>query len=65
MKLIRSIPMQARLCKTNRGVEARCPCHGHLVGILIEPGVLEIKCGKRGIVRVTTKEGVPIEKKVA
>ncbi|MBK8231997.1 MAG: hypothetical protein IPK72_15790 [Candidatus Eisenbacteria bacterium] len=54
--------MQARLYKTIRGVEARCPCHGHLIGILVEPGVLEIKCRNGVVVRVSTKGGVTIDK---
>jgi hypothetical protein len=36
----------ARLTWTARGLEVRCPAHGHLLGILIGPAQLQIKCGR-------------------
>jgi hypothetical protein len=47
----------ARLCSSPRGIEVRCPCHGHLLGILIKPGILEMKCRGSSLVRVETKGG--------
>lgn len=34
----------AKLIPSVRGVEVRCPEHGHLLGIFVAPGVLEVKC---------------------
>jgi hypothetical protein len=34
----------ARLVETRRGLEVRCPAHGHLLGVLTKAGQLVIKC---------------------
>jgi len=34
----------ARIIKTVRGTEVRCPEHDHLLGVLNEAGQLVIKC---------------------
>lgn len=34
----------ARLVMTGRGLEVRCPAHGHLLGVLNQEGQLVIKC---------------------
>lgn len=36
----------ARLLSTPRGLEVRCPDHGHLLGVFIHTDQLEIKCGR-------------------
>jgi len=35
----------ALLVRTPRGIEVRCPVHGHLLGVLNEANQLVIKCG--------------------
>lgn len=34
----------AKLVSGIRGIEVRCPEHGHLLGVFIAPGDLEVKC---------------------
>jgi len=45
-------PRPARIVRTARGREIRCPEHGHLLGILNEANQLVIKCGRDEFVTV-------------
>lgn len=55
----RSDPRQAhpaRIVATERGLEVRCPEHGHLLGILDGANRLVIKCGRDEYVIVEVRE---------
>lgn len=37
-------PRRARIVRTVRGTEERCPEHGHLLAVVNEAGQLVVKC---------------------
>ncbi len=45
----------AELVAGPRGIEIRCPEHGHLLGILVAPGELEVKCRRDEYVVIKTE----------
>jgi hypothetical protein len=42
----------AKVVRTERRTEVRCPDHGHLLGVMTDEGQLVIKCRRRELVGV-------------
>lgn len=51
-ELEKPVLVKARIVPTRRGKEARCPLHGHLLGIFDDADRLIIKCGRSELVIV-------------
>lgn len=49
----------ARLIESVRGIEVRCPEHGHLLGVFVAPGTLEIKCRNDDFVVIKEAQATP------